>query len=197
MKVFIIFLLQSSWMPFFYGIYRNKFKCKLCKETITFIMKIFIIFHVPEFMDAFLYGIYRIQFKCKLCKDNNICYENVHHISVPEFKDVFFMVFIEFNLNVNCVKTITLLWKFLSYFCYRVQGCLFYGIYRIQFKCKLCKDNNICYGSFHQISVPEFMDAFFYGISRIQLKCKLCKDNNICYENFHHISVPEFMEAFI
>ena len=57
--------------------------------------------------NAFLYSIYRIQFKCKLCKDNNICYENVHHISVPEFKDAFFMVFIEFNLNVNCVKTIT------------------------------------------------------------------------------------------
>ena len=57
--------------------------------------------------DAFLYGIYRIQFKRKLCRDNNICYENVHLISVPEFKDAFFMVLIEFILNVNCVKTIT------------------------------------------------------------------------------------------
>ena len=40
----------------------------------------------------------------------------------------------------------------------------------------MCKDNNICYGSFHQISVPEFMDAFFFGICRIQFKCKLCKE---------------------
>ena len=58
-----------------------------------------------------------------------------------------------------------------------------YGIYRIQFKCKLCNDNNICYENFHHISVPGFMDAFFYGIYRIQFKCKLCKANNICYEN--------------
>ena len=50
------------------------------------------------------------------------------------------------------------------------------GIYRIQFKCKLCKDNNICYENFHHISVPEFMDAFFCGIYRIQFKCKLCKE---------------------
>ena len=62
---------------------------------------------IQSLFNVFLYNIYRIQFKCKLCKDNNICYENVHHISVPEFKDAFFMVFIEFNLNVNCVKTIT------------------------------------------------------------------------------------------
>ena len=54
---------------FFYDIYKIHFKCKLCKETITFALKIFIIFHVPEFMDAFFYGIYRIQFKCKLCKE--------------------------------------------------------------------------------------------------------------------------------
>ena len=72
----------------------------------------------------------------------------------------------------------------------------FYGIDRIQFKCKLCKDNNICYGNFHHISVPEFIDAIFYGICRIQFKCKLCKDYNICYESFHHFSVPEFMDAF-
>ena len=42
------------------------------------------------------------------------------------------------------------------------------GIYRIQFKCKLCKGNNICCENVHHISVPEFMDAFFCGICRIQ-----------------------------
>ena len=90
----------------------------------------------------------------------------------------------------------------------------FYGIYNIQFKCKLCKDNNICYENFHYIFATEFMDAFLYGIDRFQFKCKLCKDNtinvknmyphrnlnpgnySICFENFHHISVPEFMDAF-
>ena len=101
---------------FFYGIYKNKFKCKLCIETITFILKIFIIFHVPEFMDDFLYS---FQFKFKLCKDNNICYGNFHHISVAEFKDAFFMVFIEFNLNVNCVKTITFVMKIFIIFLFQ------------------------------------------------------------------------------
>ena len=51
-----------------------------------------------------------------------------------------------------------------------------YDIYRIQFKCKLCKDNNISYESFHHIYVAEFMDAFLYGIYRIQFECKLCKE---------------------
>ena len=51
----------------------------------------------------------------------------------------------------------------------------FYGIYRIQFICKLCKDNNICYEHFHHISVPGFIDAF-YGIYRILFQCKLCKE---------------------
>ena len=89
-----------------------------------------------------------------------------------------------------------------------------YDIYRIQFKCKLCKDNNICYKNVHHISVPEFMDAFFYSIYRIQFKCKLCKDNTINVKictptgtrtqvlitfvmKFYHISVPEFMDAFL
>ena len=65
-----------------------------------------------------------------------------------------------------------------------------HGIYRIQFKCKLCKDNSTCYENFHHIFVPGSMDAFLYGIYIIQFKCKLCKDSNTCYENFHHISVP-------
>ena len=61
----------------------------------------------------------------------------------------------------------------------------------------LCNDSNICYESFHHISLAEFMDAFLYGIYRFQLKCKLCKDNNTCYENFHHISVPDSMDAHV
>ena len=73
----------------------------------------------------------------------------------------------------------------------------FYGIYRIQLKCKLCKDNNTCYENFHHISVPGSMDALLYGIYRIQIKCKICKDNNTCCENFHHISVPDSMDAFV
>ena len=56
-----------------------------------------------------------------------------------------------------------------------------YGIYRIQFK---CKDNNICYGNFHHIFVPGYMDAFIHGIYSIQFKYKWCKDNNICYKIF-------------
>ena len=43
MKIFIIFLFQFM-DAFYYGIYRIQFKCKLCKETITFVMKIFLIF---------------------------------------------------------------------------------------------------------------------------------------------------------
>ena len=54
---------------FFYGIYRIQFKCKLCKETITFVMKIFHHISVPDCQDAFVHSIYRIQFKCKLCKE--------------------------------------------------------------------------------------------------------------------------------
>ena len=71
-----------------------------------------------------------------------------------------------------------------------------HGIYRIQFKCKLCKDNSICYENFHHIFVGGSMDAFLYSIYRIQFKCKLLKDNNICYGNFHQIPIPEFMDAF-
>ena len=51
-----------------------------------------------------------------------------------------------------------------------------YDIYKIQFKCKLCKDYNICYEIFHHISLAEFMDAFVHGIYRILFKCKLCKE---------------------
>ena len=50
------------------------------------------------------------------------------------------------------------------------------GIYRIQFNCKLCKDNNICYENVHHISAPASINAFFYGIHRIQFKCKFCKE---------------------
>ena len=60
----------------------------------------------------------------------------------------------------------------------------FYGISRIQFKCKLCKDNNICYENCHQISVPEFKDAFFYGIYRIQFKFKPVKTITFVMEVF-------------
>ena len=74
----------------------------------------------------------------------------------------------------------------------------FCGIYRIQFKCKLCKDCNICYESFHHISVAELMDSFFYGIYRIQFKCKLCRETITFVTKiviiFH---VPEFMDAFL
>ena len=107
-----------------------------------------------------------------------------------------FTVFIEFNINLNCVKTVTFVMKMFIIFLFQSSRMPFYGIDRIQFKCKFCKDNIICYGNFHHISVPEFIDAIFYAICRIQFKCKLCKDYNICYESFHHISVAEFMDAF-
>ena len=144
-------------------------------------------------MVAFFYGIYRIQSKCKLCRETTTFAMKIFIIFLfhrPWMTS--YTVFIEFNLNVTCVKR-------QYYYHISVQlfmDTFFYGIYRIQFKCKLCKDNNICYENFYHISVPEFMDAFFYGIYRIQFKCKLCKDNNFCYESFHHISVPEFIDAF-
>ena len=72
----------------------------------------------------------------------------------------------------------------------------FNNIYRIQFKCKLCKDNNICYENFHRISVPDFMDVSFMVFIEFISKCKLCKDSNICYKNFHHVSVPDLMDAY-
>ena len=78
---------------------------------------------------AFLYGIYRIQFKCKLCRENNICYENVHLISVPEFKDAFFMVFIEFILNVNCVKTIIFVMKMFIIFLFQSSRMPFFMVF--------------------------------------------------------------------
>ena len=58
MKIFIVFLIQGSRMTFFNGIQFNGIQ-----------------FNGIQFNG--------IQFKCKECKDNNICYENVHHISVP------------------------------------------------------------------------------------------------------------------
>ena len=72
------------------------------------------------------------------------------------------------------------------------------GIYRIQFKFKLCKETiTFCYENCHHIFVPGYMDVFIHGIYSIHFKCKLCKDNNVCYENFHHITVPGFMDAFV
>ena len=69
MKIFIIFLVPEFMEAFFFGIYRIQFKCKLCKETITFGMKIFHHISVPDSLDAFIHVIYRIEFKCKLCKE--------------------------------------------------------------------------------------------------------------------------------
>ena len=88
-----------------------------------------------------------------------------------------FTVFIEFSLNVNCVKTITFVMKiFIIFHVPEFMDSFFYSSYRIQFKCILFKDNNICYVNVHHISVPNFMNVFFYDIYRIQFKCKLCKE---------------------
>ena len=76
-----------------------------CVKTITFVMEIFIIF-LFLFMDAFFYGIYRIQFKCKLCKERITFVMKIFTLFL--FQDSWmpsFSVFVEFNLNVNCVRT--------------------------------------------------------------------------------------------
>ena len=65
---------------------------------------------VPEFMDAFFYSIYRIQFNCKFCKDNNICYENFHHISIQPDTDIS-ACFVHYqidNKTVTCSKCASL-----------------------------------------------------------------------------------------
>ena len=59
-----------------------------------------------------------------------------------------------------------------------------YDTYRIQLKCKLCKDNNTCYENFHHISVSDSMDAFVHGIYKIQFKCKLCKETTFVMKIF-------------
>ena len=45
-----------------------------------------------------------------------------------------------------------------------------YGIYRIQFKCKLCKDNNICYENFYHILfhsswMPSFTELIEFNLN--------------------------------
>ena len=64
---------------------------------------------VSEFMDAF-YGILRIRFNCKLCKDNNICYENFHHISIQPDTDISacFVHYEMDNKTITCSKCASL-----------------------------------------------------------------------------------------
>ena len=54
----------------------------------------------------------------------------------------------------------------------------FYGIYRIQFNCKFCKDNNICYENFYHISIQPDTDisACFvhYQMDNKTITCSKC-----------------------
>ena len=72
-------------------------------------------------MDAFFYNIYRIRFTCKLCKDKNIFYENFHQFLFQGSWMPSFTVFIEFNLNVNCIKEITFVMKIFIIFLFQVS----------------------------------------------------------------------------
>ena len=74
---------------------------------------------VSGFMHSFLYGIYRIQFKCKLCKDNNFCYKDFHIFLLQSSWMPSFTVSIDFNLNVNCVRTITFVLKIFIIFLFQ------------------------------------------------------------------------------
>ena len=176
MKIFTIFHVPEFMDALLYGNYRIQFKCKLCKR-ITFVMKIFIKFLLQSLWMPF----FLIFIKFNL---NVNCLKTITFVMkmfiiflfqsswIPSFR-----VFIDFNLYVNCVKAITLITKiFIIFHVPEFMDAFCYGIYRIQFKCKLCKDNNICYDNFHHISLPEFMDALFYGIYRLQIKCKLFKE---------------------
>ena len=80
-----------------------------------------------------------------------------------------FTVFIEFNLNVYCVKTITFV-NLHHISAPEFMDAFLYGIYKIQFKCKLCKDNNICYENFYHILfhsswMPSFTELIEFNLN--------------------------------
>ena len=99
-----------------------------------------------------------------------------------------FTVFIEFNLNVNCVKTITFSMKIFIIFLFQRSWMPSFTVFK-EFNLNVnwvkTITFSIFYENFHYVSVSGVMHSFLYGIYRIQFKCKLCKDNNFCYKDFH------------
>ena len=73
-----------------------------------------------------------------------------HRLWMPSFT-----LFIEFNLNVNCVKRQynTCYENFRHISVPGSMDAFLYVIYRIQIKSKICKDNNTCFENFHHIFV--------------------------------------------
>ena len=176
---------------FIYFIYIIQFNCKLCKYY-NICYESFHRVTIAEFIDAFFYSIYRIQFKCKLCKETITFVMIIFHpISVPDSQDAFdhSIYRIQFKCKL-CKETITFVMKIFIIFLFHSSRMPFLWYLKNSFICRLCKDYNICYESFHHISVAEFMDAFFCGICRIHFK--LFKETiTFDMKIFHHISDPD------
>ena len=117
---------------FFYDIDRIQFKCNLCKDN-TICYEHFHHISVPEFMRALFYGINRIQFKCNLCQETITFVMKIFIIFLFQGSWIpSFTIFIEFNLNVNRVKTITLVMKLSSYSCFAFDGIKIFIIFLFQ-----------------------------------------------------------------
>ena len=74
-----------------------------------------------------------------MVKDNNICYENFHHISVPEFMYAFFDGIYRIQFECKLCKDYNVCYDSFHHISVRdSMDAFIHGIYRIQFKCKLC-----------------------------------------------------------
>ena len=140
MKIFIIFLFQGSWMHSFKVFIEFNLNVN-CVQTITFVMKILIIFlFQSSFMPSFM-----VLIKFNL---NVICVKTITFVMKIYIIFLFqsswmpsFMVLIKFTLNVNCVKTLLFVMKIFIINVFKgFMDAFFNRIYRLQFKCNLCKE---------------------------------------------------------